>query len=140
MDEQALRRVSAHERALYAELLGVYRELLEAVDGGAVDAARLVRGRTRADEVTRELRAVRDALAAQRLTGGAVPEDVRATWQASAALAVDALAANADLTRRAKASHAATGAALARVEQGRTGLAGYRPAAVGRVHIADTRA
>jgi len=140
MDESTLRRVSAHERALYAELLGVYRELLETVAGAAVDPARLVRGRMRADEVTRELRAVRDALAAARLTGTAVPEDVRATWHASAALAVDALEANAELARRARAGRDAAGAALARVEQGRVGLAGYRPAGVSRVHIADTRA
>jgi hypothetical protein len=139
MDEATLRRVSAHERALYAELLGVYRELLEAVDAAA-DPSRLVRGRLRADEVTRELRSMRDALAADRLTGTAVPEDVRATWQASAALAVDALEANAELARRAKTAHAAAGTALARVEQGRAGLAGYRPAGVSRVHIADTRA
>jgi hypothetical protein len=140
MDESTLRRVSAHERALYAELLGVYQGLLEAVDDAASDPSRLVRGRLRADEVTRELRGVRDALAAERLTGTAVPEDVRATWQASAALAVDALGANAELARRAKASRAAAGSALARVEQGRVGLAGYRPAGVSRVHIADTRA
>jgi hypothetical protein len=140
MDDSTLRRVSAHERALYAELLGVYRELLGAVDDAAADPARLVRGRLRADELTRELRAVRDALASERLTGSAVPEDVRATWQASAALAVDALAVNAELAKRARASHAATGAALARVEQGRAGLAGYRPAGVSRTHIADTRA
>jgi hypothetical protein len=140
MDEATLRRVSAHERALYAELLGVYRELLEAVGEEAPDPARLVRGHARADEVTRALRAARDALASQRLTGGAVPADVLATWQAAAGLAVEALEANAALARRARASHAATGAALARVEQGRVGLAGYRPAGVSRVHIADTRA
>lgn len=139
MDEAALLGASARERALYAELLALYRGLLAALDDGSADAAGLAAGRARADAVTSSLRAVAETLAPHRLTADAVAPAVSALWRESAELAVEALGANAELRRRAEASRAGIAAALGRIERSRTGLAGYRAAAAG-ARIADRHA
>ena len=138
MDETDLLGVSARERALYAELLGVYRELLAAIDDESADA--LVERRARAEAITKELRMVAEMLAPHRLSGAAVTASVRALWSESAETAVEALGANAELTKRARSSAAAVAGALLRVREGRSGLAGYRPAGAGVARIADRHA
>lgn len=140
MDETSLLGVSVRERALYAELLAVYRDLLAALDDGSADAASLADRRARADAVTQELRGVADTLASHRLSGEAVPASVRALWAASAETAAEALGLNAALAERARAGTAAVAAALARLRRGRTGLAGYRPTGSSVARIADRHA
>jgi hypothetical protein len=140
MDEAALLGGSARERALYAELLAVYRGLADGLAAGTADAAALDAGRGRADALVRALRDVAAALAPHRLTAAAVPAPVRALWAESADLAVQALAANAELGRRAREDRAAVATALAGLGRGRAGVAGYRAAATGAPRIADRHA
>jgi hypothetical protein len=130
MDRSALLSASEHERALYERLGGVYRTLLATLADAAapVDPASIAAHERDAEATVEALRAVAAALAPHRLGGRPVDADVAALWQASAALAAAALAANRALAAHARARQGALTERLAQVDRGRRGLAGYRAA------------
>ena len=133
MDEAELLRASQRERALYAELGAVYQSLAEALgdERAPVDTARVAAEERRAEAAIGALRALAAALAPHRLTGAPVAAEVQELWRASAAFAAAAAAANAAVTALAHTRRAGLGARLARLADGRRGLAAYRPAGEG---------
>ena len=124
-----LLETSRREHALYRDLVAVYRDLAAALadPSARVDPGWLSGRQREADVATEMLRRLSAALAPHRLTGTPVPPEVRTLWSASAALAVEAQAANQEATRLALARRAAVAARLARLAQGQRALAGYRP-------------
>ncbi|HZP41155.1 MAG TPA: hypothetical protein VFD84_06550 [Candidatus Binatia bacterium] len=122
---------SREERALYAELLAVYRELVAALADPArpLDHGWLAGRHAAAETLTARLRAVATELAPHRLSGAPVAAEVAELWRGSAALAAEAARVNAEATALARARQTALLARLAALDAGRRALAGYRPAA-----------
>jgi hypothetical protein len=131
MDDAALLRASARERALYDELAGVYRALLDALADPAtpVDPDVVGAHRQRAEGLVDALRAVAATLAPRRLAGTPVADQVTSLWRASARAAATALGANRELEARVRARGAAIAERLVSVDRGRRALASYRPVA-----------
>jgi hypothetical protein len=131
---ECLLAASRREQALYEELLGCYRALVEALgDPETPVAPEVVAGHgARADATTAELRRLAAELGPHRLSGTAVDAETRAAWRASADRAAEAARLNAQLTLLARARQQALAARLARLEAGSQALAGYRPRAAVR--------
>src|SRR5581483_5967116 len=100
---------SREERALYAELLAVYRELVAALADPArpLDHGWLAGRHAAAETLTARLRAVATELAPHRLSGAPVAAEVAELWRGSAALAAEAARVNAEATALARARQTA---------------------------------
>ncbi len=118
---------SRRERALYEELVGVYRGLAAALGDERFDRARVAAEQARAEAATTALRALAAELAPHRLTGAPLATETHALWQASAALAAEAVRLNGELAALARARQSAVAARLTTLDTGRQALAGYRP-------------
>ena len=142
MTEPELLHPSERELELYGELVATYRDLQAMLtdEHAAVDPAGLAAGHKRAEAATAELRAIAAALGPWRLAAEAVPAAVTRLWRASASLAAEAAAANAELANRARARQARLSSRLAELGHGRRGLAGYRPAGGPRALAIEQRA
>ena len=141
-DHEALAAASRRERELYGELVAAY-EMLAGVLGdapGDCDMDALMTAQARADVAAAALYAVSATVAPVRLDGEPVSAEIRADWEASAALAAEAAALNAALVQRASAVRDATGTRLARCATDRRAHGAYGRAASPRLVIADARA
>jgi len=136
MRDDALTRASRREHVLYGELAALYRGLLEALtdERAPVDAAHLVSGVARAQEMTGALAALDAELAPVRREGRA-PAEVLALWRASATLAADAAATNRELLSAAGARQVAIRARRSTLAAGRQALTSYRPTGDGTVAV-----
>jgi hypothetical protein len=131
MDEAGLLRASERERALYEELGAAYRALAAALADEAVpvDPDAVAAHRRRVEATIEALRSISAAVTPHRLSGAPVAAEVESLWRTSAGLAVAALEANRELGALARARQTALAARLARLDEGRRALAGYRPSA-----------
>jgi hypothetical protein len=128
MDEAGLLRASERERALYEELGAAYRALAAGLaDEAEIDPAAVAAHQRRVEEIVDALRAASAAVRPHRLSGAPVAAEIQSLWRASGALAAAALEANRQLGEIARARQAMLAARLARLDQGRRALAGYRP-------------
>jgi hypothetical protein len=139
-DAIAALATSREEHALYAELVGVYRELVAGLadPGRRLDRAWLAAREAAAETLAARLRALAADLAPHRLGTAPVAPEVAALWRRSAALAAEAARVNAEATALARARQAALLERLAVLDAGRRALAGYRPpsAAPRAAHVA----
>lgn len=100
----------------------------------------LMAAQARADVAAAALRAVSATVAPVRLAGDSVSAEIRADWEASAALAAEAAALNAGLVQRASVARDAVGARLARLATDRRAQAAYGRGPTPRLVLADARA
>jgi len=142
MDYAELVGASRRERALYEELAAAYRAMVGVLrdEHAPVDPAWVAAHGARAEAATAALRAVAARLAPHRLGGDTVPAEAEALWRASAALAAEAAQTNADIIGLARARQRRLADHLARLGDGRRGLAGYRPRGERPAPITDQRA
>jgi hypothetical protein len=124
-----LRRASEAEVAGYRNLLAAYVETATVLADADAEPGRLLGASARAETALAALRQLGARLGPERLSGAAVPEDVRALWREAGDLATRAALANARLIEHATACRTRVAGRLASLGAGRRALAAYRPVA-----------